>query len=71
MSVINRVLVFMELTCLSLPGNISGVNCIFLAITRVARYLHGAGDQDSPPARGRQWQSQEDVLPCFPAHAFS
>ena len=47
---INIVLVSMELICLSLPGDISGVNCLPATITYVACYLCGTGDWDSLPA---------------------
>lgn len=39
----------MALICLSLPGDISGVNCLSATITYVACYLCGTGDWDSPP----------------------
>lgn len=40
----------MELICLSLPGDISGVNCLSATITYVACYLCGIGNWGSPPA---------------------
>lgn len=46
-SVINRVLVFVELKCL--PRDFSAVNCISLTITCAACYLHGVDNWKSSP----------------------
>lgn len=52
-------------TYLSLPGNISVMNCISITITCAACYLHGVGNLGSPPTMWHQWKSQVDVFPVF------